>query len=66
MLKDFKNSEYRFKIDNYGLIVESECIEYYNEVQSEHNLGTGYYPYGNLPDALDAYDGYKGNRWNTD
>lgn len=66
VLKDLKNSEYRFKIDHYGLIVESECIEYYNEVQSEHNLGTGYYPHGNLPDALDAYDGDEGNRWNTD
>ena len=28
--------------------------------------GTGYYPYGELPDALDAYEGDESNRWNTD
>lgn len=28
--------------------------------------GTGYYPYGELPDSLDAYEGDESNYWNTD
>ncbi len=63
----FDNDKYEYSIDHYGLMVsEMECISINNESFSEHNLGTGYYPYGELPDALDAYEGDESNRWNTD
>lgn len=38
----------------------------YNFFNVEHQLGTGYYPYGDLPDALDAYEDEEENIWNTD
>ena len=46
-----------------GNFVE-DAYEYDNI--SDHNLGTGYYPYGDLPSSSDAYEGDNSNRWNTD
>lgn len=67
---------YRYIIDHYGIMVkEAEPLRYnfdddnysYDEEdRAEHNLGTGYYPYGELPDSSDAYEGDDSNRWNTD
>lgn len=50
-------------INHYG-----DCIGYPEDdfLSEEHGLGTGYYPYGDLPDALDAYEGDETNFWNTD
>lgn len=50
-------------INHYG-----ECVAI--EDETSDNLfsgnGTGYYPFGELPDASDAYEGDESNRWNTD
>ncbi|MDE7069907.1 MAG: WG repeat-containing protein [Alistipes sp.] len=50
-------------INHYGEFVawEEDCQD---NVFSGN--GTGYYPYGELPDALDAYEGDESNYWNTD
>lgn len=50
-------------INHYG-----DCVGYPEEkfFNVEHELGTGYYPYGDLPDVLDAYEGGEENNWNTD
>lgn len=50
-------------INHYGEIVG--LTEKCNSSLFRGN-GTGYYPYGELPDALDAYEGDESNRWNTD
>ena len=52
-----------YYINHYGNFVE-DAYEYDNI--SDHNLGTGYYPYGDLPSSSDAYEGDNSNRWNTD
>lgn len=63
----FDEDKYAYSIDHYGLIVsEMEFISENYESFTEHNLGTGYYPYGELPDYLDAYEGDESNCWNTD
>lgn len=65
----------RYKVitDHYGIISEQRIkIDYepyihdYDYDDDFHNMGTGYYPYGELPDSLDAYEGDESNRWNTD
>lgn len=50
-------------VNHYG-----DCIGYPQDdfPNKEHTLGTGYYPYGDLPDTSDAYEGDDSNRWNTD
>lgn len=50
-------------INHYG-----DCIGYPESESSyeEHMLGTGYYPYGDLPDVLDAFEGDESNFWNID
>ncbi len=49
-------------IDHYGNV-----IDFYNEEESTFSgNGTGYYPFGDLPDNLDAYEGESSNLWNTD
>lgn len=55
-------------IDHYGLFESVEIADYICDDNDYHEqyLGTGYYPYGDLPDALDAYEGDSSNRWNTD
>ena len=50
-------------INHYGGVVGLE--EDYDSSLFSGN-GTGYYPYGELPDSLDAYEGDESNRWNTD
>lgn len=52
-----------YYINHYGNYVQ-DATEY--DDISEHNLGTGYYPYGDLPDSSDAYESNDSNRWNTD
>lgn len=60
-----KDSEFAIDhyINHYGEFVawEEDCQD--NVFSSN---GTGYYPYGELPDALDAYEGDESNCWNTD
>lgn len=58
------DGESYLRIDHYNCIVEN--IDYISFDNNEHNLGTGYYPYGDLPDSSDAYEGDDSNRWNTD
>lgn len=51
-------------INHYG-----DCIGYPENdelIYGEHNLGTGYHPYGDLPDAVEAYENDESNYWNTD
>lgn len=50
-------------INHYGDFVGYPEDDFFNV---EHQLGTGYYPYGDLPDALDAYEDEEENIWNTD
>lgn len=50
-------------INHYGNYVQ-DAYDY--GTNTEHNFGTSYYPYGDLPSALDAYEGDDSNRWNTD
>ncbi len=50
-------------INHYGEVVGLE-EDYDNSLFSGN--GTGYYPYGELPDSLDAYEGDESNLWNTD
>ena len=50
-------------INHYGEVVGLE-EDYDNSLFSGN--GTGYYPYGECPDSLDAYEGDESNRWNTD
>lgn len=52
-----------YYINHYGNPVEDAYV-YQND--SEHQLGTGYYPYGDLPSVSDAYEGDSDARWNTD
>jgi len=52
-----------YYINHYGNYVQ-DAYDYGNS--SDHNLGTMYYPYGDLPDSSDAYEGDDSNRWNTD
>lgn len=50
-------------INHYG-----DIIEYYQEddYTTTYGNGTGYYPYGELPSSLDAYEGDTSNYWNND
>lgn len=51
-------------INHYG-----DVIEYYVEEVGDtptFGNGTGYYPFGELPSALDAYEGDSSNYWNND
>lgn len=48
-------------IDHYDNIVD-----YYQEESSFCGSGTGYYPFGDLPDSSDVYEGNCSNIWNTD
>ncbi len=49
-------------IDHYGNVVD-----FYDEAEGSFSgNGTGYYPYGILPDDSDAYEGDFSNSWNTD
>ena len=50
-------------INHYGDFVGYPEDDFFNV---EHQLGTGYYPYGDLPDALDAYEDEEENIWNPD
>ena len=58
-----ENNSIPYYINHYGNYVQ-DAYEY-GDV-SGHNLGTGYYPYGDLPSSSDAYEGDEPNRWNTD
>ena len=49
-------------IDHYGNVIDF----YYEEESTFSGNGTGYYPFGDLPDVLDAYEGDNLNLWNTD
>lgn len=48
-------------INHYG-----DCIGYPEYEESSFGNGTGYYPYGELPSASDAYEGDSDAYWNTD
>lgn len=48
-------------IDHYGNIIDF----YYEEGVFSGN-GTGFYPFNDLSDSLDAYEGDPSNLWNTD
>lgn len=50
-------------INHYG-----DIIEYYEEEDYNPTFGngTGYYPFGDLPSSLDAYEGDSSNYWNND
>lgn len=49
-------------IDHYGNV-----IDYYSEEEGTFSgNGTGYYPFDDLPNSLDAYEGDISNLWNTD
>lgn len=52
-------------INHYG-----DCVGYPENEKSikkdVHGLGTGYYPYGDLPDELEAFEGNELNFWNID
>lgn len=70
-------TNYSTPIDRFGLNIPNgiphyinhygDCVGYPEEkfFNVEHELGTGYYPYGDLPDVLDAYEGGEENYWNT-
>lgn len=54
-----------FYINHYGDIVEYDPYE--NGIyESTFGNGTGYYPFGDLPNSLDAFEGDKSNMWNID
>ena len=70
---EFEERVFTFNIDHYGniLTLPEEVVEEVDDWDSdfnypEHNLGTGYYPYGDLPSSSEAYEGDDSNRWNTD
>lgn len=46
-------------IDHYGNVIDF----YYEEEGGFCGNGTGYYPYGDLPDASDVYEGDYSNLW---
>lgn len=57
------NNTIPYYINHHGNYVQDA---YDSDDISEHNLGTGYYPYGDLPDSSNTYEGDDSNRWNTD
>lgn len=57
------NNAIPYYINHYGNYIQD--ADEYNDI-SEHHLGTGYYPFGELPNSSEAYEGNDSNRWNTD
>ena len=49
-------------IDHYGNVIDF----HYEEEGTFSGNGKGFYPFDDLPDKLDAYEGTPSNLWNTD
>ena len=65
LVKLNSNNSVPVYINHYGDIIEyyeDEVVDYFPTFGN----GTGYYPYGDLPSSLDAYEGDPSNYWNND
>lgn len=49
-------------INHYGNTIGYPIFD----LHDEHTLGTEYYPYGDLPDTSDAFEGEESSYWNID